>query len=38
LDIILTSLDSVEAALAGNTSITKIISSGEFTDVQRDLI
>lgn len=38
LDIIITALDSVEDALSGNSTITKVISAGEFTDVQKDLI
>lgn len=38
LDILITSLDNIETALKGNEQITKIISAGDFSDVQQDLI
>lgn len=38
LDIIITSLDNMEAALEGNTSITKIITAGDFSDIEQDLV
>lgn len=38
LDIIITTLDNMEAAFQGNESVTKIISMGDFNDLGQDLI